>query len=357
MSPSLRWSEKWFRRGLWLVAIVFAGFLVGLGGAVVGDLPRVEGQLLQEDFVDPARAEPLRQSVADGRATLRQAQDTLDQARLQLQAAHAATRSARESFSDWVATRRATEQPSQDSALIARTRALEALQAEERTAQQAVQAQQQRVLDAQQAIDGAQRQLETVTDAADEQWGRALRAAELRVFLYRLAITLPLLAAAGWLFVRKRHGTYWPFAWGFIFFAGFTFFVELVPYLPSYGGYVRSGVGIVLTVLIGRYAIAALNRYLSRQQQAEQMSDAQRRHALGYDTAQARLAKEVCPGCERSVNFKDASIDFCPHCGIGLFNRCTPCGARKSTFARYCQACGSAAPAGPPVPAPATPAA
>ena len=32
MSKSLRLSEKWFRRGLWLVAFVFAGFLIGLGG-------------------------------------------------------------------------------------------------------------------------------------------------------------------------------------------------------------------------------------------------------------------------------------------------------------------------------------
>ena len=29
MSKSLRLSEKWFRRGLWVVALVFAGFLIG----------------------------------------------------------------------------------------------------------------------------------------------------------------------------------------------------------------------------------------------------------------------------------------------------------------------------------------
>ena len=42
MSKSLRLSEKWFRRGLWLVSVVFAGFLIGLGSTLVGDLPQVE---------------------------------------------------------------------------------------------------------------------------------------------------------------------------------------------------------------------------------------------------------------------------------------------------------------------------
>jgi hypothetical protein len=63
MSKSLRLSEKWFHRGLWLVALVFAGFLIGLGSTVVGDLPRVEKQLSAEDFIDRAQAEPLRASI------------------------------------------------------------------------------------------------------------------------------------------------------------------------------------------------------------------------------------------------------------------------------------------------------
>ncbi|MCP5804537.1 zinc ribbon domain-containing protein, partial [Klebsiella pneumoniae] len=72
----------------------------------------------------------------------------------------------------------------------------------------------------------------------------------------------------------------------------------------------RYVVGIGITVLVGRYAILALNRYLERQKLAEAMPDAQRREELSYDVALARLAKNVCPGCERPVDLKNETIDF-----------------------------------------------
>ena len=148
--------------------------------------------------------------------------------------------------------------------------------------------------------------------------------------------------------------------WGFVFFALFAFFVELVPYLPDYGGYVRHAVGVVVTVVVGRQAILALNRYLEKQKLAEARPDAERRQELAYDVALARLAKGVCPGCERVVDLNNAAIDYCPHCGICLFEHCGQCAARKSAFSRFCHACGTpaAAPTGPaPAGRPARPAA
>ena len=156
-------------------------------------------------------------------------------------------------------------------------------------------------------------------------------------------LTLPLLLVAGWMAVKKRRSDYWPLMRGFVLFAAFTFFFELVPYLPSYGGYVRYVVGIVVTALVGRYAILALNRYLEKQKLAEALPDVERRKELSYDTALARLAKKVCPGCERAVDLTNVSIDFCPHCGICLHDHCGKCQVRKSAFAQFCHACGAAA--------------
>ncbi|AMM24334.1 serine endopeptidase [Variovorax sp. PAMC 28711] len=343
MSKSLRLSEKWFRRGLWLVAVVFASFLIGLGSAVVGDLPQVERVRTTDDFIDHAAADPLRATVKASEVAEQNAERELEQAELQLAAAQQASRNARETFGNWLATRRATAQPDQDTELIARTRALDALKADEDKQQRRVGAQRQVALDARQADQSARQQLDVLEQAADEKLQAEYRRIELRVFGLRLALTLPLLGIAGWLFVKKRKSTYWPFVWGFIYFALFAFFVELVPYLPSYGGYVRYIVGIVVTVLVGRYAIVALNNYLARQKLAELQPDQVRREELSYDTALTRLSKSVCPGCERPVDLKNPDIDFCPHCGIGLFDRCGHCTARKSAFSKFCHQCGTSA--------------
>jgi hypothetical protein len=135
MSKALRLSEKWFRRGLWLVAVVFAGFLIGLGGTIVGDLPKVEKPLRVEDFLDHTAADRLRASIQEAGRTAREGRDALDQARLKRRVAEADTQAARESFQNWVATRRATQLSEQDPEVVSRTQALDRLQWSERTAQ------------------------------------------------------------------------------------------------------------------------------------------------------------------------------------------------------------------------------
>ncbi|MDB5884826.1 MAG: hypothetical protein JWR74_997 [Polaromonas sp.] len=340
MSKTLRLTEKWMQRGLWLVALVFASFLIGLGGTVVGDLPRVEQALSLDDFMDKPAATGLRGSIRAGELAERDAEAALEQAQLKRRVAQADSAAARETFNNWLSTRRATQLSEQDPELVARTRALDGLKAGERAAGMAAETQQQAALDARQSTVRERRSLAEMEQAAQQTLNAEYRRVELRVFVYRLALTLPLLALAGWLFAKKRKSTYWPFVWGFILFALFAFFVELVPYLPSYGGYVRYIVGIVLTVLVGRQAIVALNGYLEKQKLAEQLPDAQRREELSYDTALARLSISVCPGCERPVDLKNPEIDFCPHCGIGLHDRCPACTTRKSAFAKHCHACG-----------------
>ncbi len=166
MSKALRLSEQWFRRGLWLVAFVFAGFLIGLGGAVVGDLPRVETRQSLDDYMDPAATPKLRQTRKDAQRAGKDANETLEQAQLKLKVAQPDNQAARETFSNWLATRRATERPEQDAELIQRTAQLDGLRKAERDALAGVEAQQQAELNAAKAERRAQAQLQDVQNTA-----------------------------------------------------------------------------------------------------------------------------------------------------------------------------------------------
>lgn len=340
MNKGVRLSEKWFNRALWMVAIIFAWFLTGLGKSIIGDLPRVETDYTTEHFVSHTQVDPLRtelKGLARQRQTLA---DQLEQANLQLIIRQKDYQAARTTFDNWVKTRDTTDEVDD---LVNRTRTLDMLKKLERDAERSIEDIQQQQTDIFQHETQLLAQVDTLEDAARQQLDDAYEAQATRVFLYRLLVTLPLLALAAWLFAKKRQSQYWPFVWGFIIFALMAFFVELVPYLPDYGGYVRYTVGIVFTVVGGKYAITALQNYLEQQKLAESQPEFQRREELGYDTALARLAKNVCPGCERNVDLKNEQSDFCTHCGICLHNYCNACQSRKSAFAKFCHKCGTAA--------------
>lgn len=341
MRSGVSLSERSFTLVLWLVAVAFAGFLIGLGSLVVGDLPEVEHRYTLEQFLDTGKSQATAAALKQVRRERSDNQQQTDQAQLALDAARSASEAARETFANWLKTRDATQRVDQDPDLVARTQQLDALKAAERTVEERLETL------AQADLDLTQKQSALMADDSEERAAaqQKLQAAEstqeLRVFGYRLAVTLPLLILAGWLLLKRRNTRNWPFVWGFALAAAFAFFVELVPYLPSYGGYVHYGVGVVVTLVGGRAAINALHGYRERQRIAEARPDEERRTEIATDQALLRLAKKVCPGCERPIDVASPDANFCPHCGIGLFERCPACDHRKSTFERFCSACGS----------------
>lgn len=340
MGSGTRLSERWFNRALWLVAFLFAGCLIGLGSLVVDDLPDVEHPFTLEGSLDRAKADASAAALAEIRRAQEDNGRRTAEAQLALDAARAASASAQDTFANWLKTRDATQRVDQDPGLIARTEKLDELKAAERTVEEQLAGLSRASLDLSEREAAQVRTDDELRADAQARLDAANGRQELRVFGYRLLFTLPPLLLAGWLLLKRRRTRNWPFVWGFAFAAAFGFFVELVPYLPSYGGYVQYGVGLFLTLIGGRAAIGALQRYMERQRAEEARPKEERRQEIVTDQALARLAKKVCPGCERPIDLADGRTNFCPHCGIGVFERCPACGERKSTFDRFCSSCG-----------------
>jgi hypothetical protein len=344
LRKSERVPEKVFTIAMWVVSVVFAGFLIGLGNLVLGDLPRVETNLSQEQFLDQAALARLRGQQTDLDSKLSGIDSKLQVARLALEQTQKESNNAQDVFDTWVRTRVATSNPDQDPELIARTRVVEAVKAKERVAQQALDRLDSERLTLEQRRDSASIEQSNLNEAAFPAYEKSLFWQELRVFLWRLLFTLPLLLIAAWLVMKKRKSDYWPLMRGFVLAAAFAFFVELVPYLPSYGGYIRYIVGIVLTGFAGHFLIRNMRAYLDRRQVAEAQEEVERRKLVSHEEAFKKMAANVCPGCDRPVaTTGDVAVNFCVHCGMTLFDNCTGCNTRKMAFFRYCMSCGTPA--------------
>ena len=341
MFKSLRVPERLFEIAMWAVTLVFASFLTGLGRLVVGNLPGVDQSLSIQQFIDQSALQPIAARMQQLQLEGSDVDNRRNTASLVVDSSAASYRSRKEAYDNWIATRTATTDPKQDPEVIARTRELDTLQSRLRAAERVVEVQDARRLAITQAIDSLQTAESALENGARPQFERAQFRQELRVFGIRLALTLPLLLVGIWLIAKKRKSQYWPLWRGFVLFALVAFFVELVPYLPSYGGYVRYVVGIVLTVVAAHYVIQSMRRYMNKREVVEKQSETERRQSMGYEEALKKMGAHMCPGCERAIaGGPDAKTNFCVHCGMKLFDTCGACGTRKNAFFQYCPACG-----------------
>jgi predicted RNA-binding Zn-ribbon protein involved in translation (DUF1610 family) len=178
----------------------------------------------------------------------------------------------------------------------------------------------------------------------------------LKVFLIRLLFVGPILALGIFFFIRYRNHKFWPLYFGFSLFSLYAFFFGLVPYLPSYGGYVRYTVGVILSVGLGYYAIKKIRQFIESKRAELKVSTEERAKTIQTETAEKALENHFCPSCGKDFILKKWEFpltkneesepynyvtNFCRHCGLEIFKQCSNCGTKNFAHLTFCSSCGT----------------
>ncbi len=342
---SLRKTEKITRVVLALISVVFSVFLILLGNKVLDDIDNIFARPQPQEYENRAaiseadkKIEPVRNEISK----LNEKKDNYEKA---LQTVRKNYESEKRAFDTWIRTRQAIGSPNEDNTILGRARKLDEYKNTEI-------AWQNKILEIDSSIQNLYKDKERLEKLKNEviqkdreRYDDALKIYNIKIFLIRLSIALPLLVLGIVLFLKFRKNKYSSLLWGYLIFSLYIFFFGLVPYLPSFGGYIRYIVGIVITIVVGYYTIRQLSIYNEKKKQEMEKSSDERAQKVQHEAALKAYASNICPSCDHNymigVVEKDQFPNYCLHCGLKLFEKCTNC--EKVNFAHFpfCWNCGN----------------
>ena len=336
-----------------LISLVLCVFLIALSENIIGDLDPASQRPELESFVSQKRGalEEQKNALEAEAGTLQNKNESIEQT---IATARENYDNEKQSFENWIKTRKTLGSPDKDQEVVDRARKLDSYYKVEQEWRAQLSARQL-------LIDGKTKQEELIQSKIDQEdqlaqgrFGAALRAHDLKVFLIRLLFVGPILGLGIFFFVRYRKHKFWPLFLGFSLFSLYAFFFGLVPYLPSYGGYVRYTVGIALSVGLGYYAIKKIRSFLEQKQEELKASTQERAQNVQLEVAEKALENHFCPSCGKDFIIKkwetpakaianealQVVTDFCRHCGLNLFVDCYNCGHKNFAHLPFCACCG-----------------
>jgi len=261
----------------------------------------------------------------------------------------------KQSFDNWVQTRKTLGSPDKDQEVIERAKKLDGFYKVEQDWRSQLNSRQTEIEEKEKEQQEFQKLIDKENDKAETKYEIELKQYDLKVFLIRLLFVAPILALGIFFFIRYRRHKFWPLYFGFTLFSLYAFFFGLVPYLPSYGGYVRYAVGILLSAGLGYYAIKTIRQFIETKQAELQVSTQERAKNVQTKVAEKALENHFCPSCGKDFiikkwefpfknNVRDAYklvTDFCRHCGLELFKNCNKCGNKNFAHLPFCSSCGT----------------
>jgi hypothetical protein len=347
--------ERTSRMVHYSISSILCLFLILLSNRIIDDLDATTASPDIQTFEDKTKLDDLTKKITDLNYDI----ENLNAKRSTIENTIAAARenyiNEKESFDNWIQTRKTLGSPDKDQEVVSRAKKLDdfyKIEQDWRSQLNSLQIEIDAKIKQQEEL---QKPIDTERAAAQEAYEKELKTYELKVFLIRLLFVGPVLIIGIFFFARFRRHKYWPLFFGFTLFSLYAFFFGLVPYLPSYGGYVRYAVGIVLSIGLGYYAIKSIRQFIEQKQAELKISTQERAKNVQTDIAEKALENHFCPSCGKDFLIKkwesplknnDAEIyklvtDFCRHCGLVLFSTCHKCGHKNFVHLPFCASCGS----------------
>lgn len=166
----------------------------------------------------------------------------------------------------------------------------------------------------------------------------------------KLAVMIPIFLIVGWVFIKKRSGTYWPIVYA-AFIAAFMR-ISLVAHEYFSKKYFKYIALLVIIAIVLKLLVYLIKRIISPEEGwlIKQYQEA-------YD-------KSVCPICSKPVRIgplryvvggkrrglflmawqegqaAKQELYTCPSCGTELYEKCEKCGDIRHSLLPFCEHCG-----------------
>lgn len=339
----------------YIIALVFCWLLILLFGKLVDDVDQWKEEPFVAQFENKELLDEYFLEIADVKGELNikiEQKNNIDNA---INIAKNNYENAKQSYDNWLAARKTIGSPNEDKEILSRVKKLDEYyktEQEWREEKAIMDDKISRLTSKEQKFRDLISQEEI---RAYELKEAALRKYNLKIFLIRLLFIAPILLLGIFFIIKRRKHKYAPLFLGFSLFSFYAFFFGLVPYFPSYGGYIRYSVGIVLSLIFGIYIINKFKKFIEFKKKELKASTSDRAKKVKIETAEKALSNHMCPSCGKDfiikkwnnsiIDKKDKSVhgtvtNFCRFCGLELFKKCVKCNTENYAHLPFCLNCG-----------------
>lgn len=339
----------------YVIAIVLCGFLISLSGKLIDDVDEWKEMPIVEQFENKELLDSKESEIDKINEKINLKEEEKASIENTIKIAKSNYDNAKNSFDNWLEARKTVGSPKEDKEVLSRAKKLDDYYKIEQEWRKELSVIEIDILAYNKEKEVLWEVINQEENRAYDERNKAMQKYDLKVFLIRLLFILPILLLGIFFIIKFRKHKFWPIFLGFVLFSFYAFFFGLVPYLPSYGGYIRYTVGIILSVVFGIYIINKIKAFIERKKNELKVSTTERAKKVQTETAEKALDNHMCPSCGKDFIIKrwDKSsvkknntegfgfvTNFCRFCGLELFKKCNTCGTENFAHLPYCSNCG-----------------